>query len=136
MPAMADKAYCANHHYGEKTQMLCIKMSCVKPAISGYKYCADHLTGRAEIDESILQEAYRLIHGERANEYGPPSKNFADVARGWSEILGHTVEADQVALCMIWLKICRYQNGKSRDSLVDIAGYAGTIEMLRDNASA
>lgn len=81
--------------------------------------------------ESILEEAQRIINGPRAESYGPPIKNFADIAYGWSKILNVEVKPEQVALCMIWLKIMRFQNGKpDRDSIVDIAGYAGIIEKV------
>ena len=80
--------------------------------------------------ESVLQEAERLINGDRAAQYGPPKKNFEDIAQGWSQILGVIVTPSDVALCMIWLKMMRYKHGYTRDSVVDIAGYAGTIEKL------
>lgn len=85
--------------------------------------------------ESILAEAERLVNGPRAESYGPPQKNFADIAYGWTKILGYkegiSITPEQVALCMIWLKMMRFQNGKpDRDSIVDIAGYAATIEKL------
>lgn len=77
--------------------------------------------------ETVLEEASRLINGDRAKEYGPPRKNFADIAYGWKAIFGVDITPEQVACAMIWLKIMRFQNGKSRDSVVDMAGYAGTI---------
>jgi hypothetical protein len=85
--------------------------------------------------ESILAEAERLVNGPRAESYGPPQKNFTDIAYGWSKILSLNtiggITPAQVALCMIWLKMMRFQNGKpDRDSIVDIAGYAATIEKL------
>jgi hypothetical protein len=85
--------------------------------------------------ESILEEAQRIVNGPRAESYGPPQKNFADIAYGWNAILlregEQKITPEQVALCMIWLKMMRFQNGKpDRDSIVDIAGYAATIEKV------
>lgn len=70
-------------------------------------------------------EAADLINNSRAEEYGPPSVNFSNIARGWEVILGVGVTAEQVSLCMAWLKLARIAgDGKaSRDSFVDGAAY-------------
>lgn len=81
-------------------------------------------------EQSILQEAEELIHGDRAKAYGHPSKNFNNIAKGWSVIFGKDITPEQVALAMIWVKVSRQLNTPKRDNLTDIAGYAGTIEML------
>lgn len=71
----------------------------------------------ADFKESINEEAHRIINNERAAQYGPPKKNFQDIANGWNNILknkhdwiGPLIEPEDVALMMIWLKMCRYQN--------------------------
>lgn len=80
--------------------------------------------------KSILQEAEELINGDRAEAYGDAKTNFTKIAVGWSEIFGTNITAKQVALGMIWLKMCREGNKSGRDNIVDIAGYAGLIEKL------
>jgi hypothetical protein len=86
---------------------------------------------------SVLQEAEQSINGQRAAEYGSASENFSDISIMWSAHLsirnGHTVSVlpEDVAYMMIMLKICREKNSDKRDSLVDIAGYAGCIEKIR-----
>ena len=80
--------------------------------------------------ESVLQEAQRIIHGPRRATYGHPLENFSDIAKGWEVILKCDVVAEDVALCMAWLKICRHNHGGDRDSLVDLAGYAGCIDLI------
>lgn len=81
--------------------------------------------------ENILSEANKIIHGDRQKDYGPPVKNFTDIATGWSVIFGATVTPVQVALAMDWLKTCRMLNGSgSRDSLVDKAGYTAIVAQL------
>lgn len=82
--------------------------------------------------ESILQEADKIINGERRKDYGSPLESFTKIAALWSPVLGIEVTPDQVALCMIGLKIARATNGMQRDSLVDIAGYAGCIELMQN----
>jgi hypothetical protein len=81
---------------------------------------------------SVLEEAQGIIHGPRRASYGHPKKNFGDIAKMWSVILGVDVTSNQVALCMIGLKVCRHNNGQDRDSVLDIAGYAGCIELLSE----
>lgn len=74
--------------------------------------------------ETILDEAKRITAGDRQNAYGPPDQDFARTAAMWSQLLGVDVEARQVALCMIALKLSRETHQRKRDNWVDIAGYA------------
>ncbi len=83
---------------------------------------------------SILEEADDIINGERAESYGSPLIMCNKIAGMWSQILGSEVTPKQVNLCMIALKICRETNKHSRDNLIDIAGYAGVIEKMMDEA--
>ena len=80
--------------------------------------------------ESTLQEAERIINGERRESYGGALESFDRIAQLWTPVLCVTVTAEQVALCMIQLKVARYMNGQQRDSIVDIAGYAGCLEKI------
>lgn len=76
--------------------------------------------------KTVLEEAQELIHGERQADYGEPSKNFEDIAAGWSVIAGTELTAKQVALMMCWLKSCRLlKSPNHRDSWLDLAGYVG-----------
>lgn len=86
--------------------------------------------------ESVLQEAQRIIHGQRRQDYGGPLDSFERIGKLWAPILGVDVTAEQVALCMIGLKIARAMQGFHRDSIVDIAGYAGCIELIQAERDA
>ena len=84
--------------------------------------------------ESVLGEAARLTGGDRQKEYAHPSINFGRIAQMWSLILGVPVTPEQHALCMVAVKIARLMETPGhRDSLVDLAGYARTIEMLDES---
>ncbi len=73
----------------------------------------------------ILDATKATITGPRAAEYGPPDENFGRIAAMWSVILGQEVTAEQVALCMVQVKITRLiQTANHPDSWLDIAGYA------------
>lgn len=75
------------------------------------------------IDNSIAQEAMDIVSGARQQTYGHPSKNFQDTARLWSVVLGIEVTPQQVALCMVHLKLAREVFSPKRDNLVDAIGY-------------
>jgi hypothetical protein len=77
----------------------------------------------SNIDPSIANEAIGLVTGERQASYGHPSRNFQDIADLWSPILGIGVSAEQVALCMVQVKIAREIHNPKRDNLVDAVGY-------------
>jgi len=87
-----------------------------------------------EKPETVLEEAQRLIYGDRARAYGKARPSFNAIATGWSTIVGGKVTAEQVVLMMIWLKMVREFNGAGqRDNIVDIAGYAGCYQKLLDD---
>lgn len=79
---------------------------------------------------SILEEAQKLVYGDRQASYGHPIDDFTRTAVMWGAILGHPVTAEQVGLCMCAVKISRQINKPKRDNLVDLAGYAGTVAMV------
>lgn len=81
---------------------------------------------------NILEEANGLVHGDRQAAYGHPLDDFSRTAKLWSAILGHEVTPEQVGLCMCAVKISRQVNKPKRDNLVDLAGYAATVQMVLD----
>lgn len=73
----------------------------------------------------FIDKAGELISGQRADDYGDATESFRRIAVIWSAILGVKVTAEQVAACMIGLKLGRLSNETSHeDSWVDIIGYA------------
>jgi hypothetical protein len=86
-------------------------------------------------EESILDEAKRIVHGERGENYGHPFEDFSRTAQIWSAILDIDVTPEQVALCMVGVKISREINRPKRDNIVDGAGYFETLEMVKQERS-
>jgi hypothetical protein len=90
---------------------------------------------------SILEEAQEIIYGDREKTYGNPRKNLAAIASLWEMYLYHKglllenseeLRPEDVALMMMLLKVARMINDPThRDSLVDLAGYAGLIERVQ-----
>ncbi|MDV6975290.1 DUF6378 domain-containing protein [Mycobacterium intracellulare] len=88
------------------------------------------------MSETVLQEAERIINGQRREDYGGVTESFNLIGGMWSAYLGINVSAHDVANLMVLLKVARAKNGFHRDSYVDIAGYAGCTEKLDAEASA
>ena len=84
---------------------------------------------------SILDEAQKIIYGDREQTYGDPAKNLRMIGELWATYLGLPLEAikpEDVANMMILLKVARLRNTPTHyDSLVDIAGYAALVERIR-----
>jgi hypothetical protein len=80
--------------------------------------------------ETVLQEAQRLILGDRNSSYDHPLDNFQRIADIWSVVLGIKVTPEQVGLCMVGVKLARESYMPKRDNLVDGAGYFGTVQMV------
>ena len=85
--------------------------------------------------KSVLEEAQELLHGARMEEYGSPVDSFKRISKMWSIFLDTEVTPEQVALCLIQMKVSRAIYSNKRDSFVDIAGYAGTLELLHDESN-
>jgi hypothetical protein len=87
-------------------------------------------------NESILDEAKRIVHGDRGENYGHPFEDFSRTAQIWSAILETEVTPEDVALCMVGLKISREVNRPKRDNIVDGAGYFETLQMVKEERRA
>jgi hypothetical protein len=90
--------------------------------------------------ESILEEAQRLIHGARNAEYGHPLDNHATTAALWNAYVaalqarGATLGPEDVCYLNVLQKVARAVTTGvyKRDTPVDVAGYAGNVEMIQD----
>lgn len=79
-----------------------------------------HTTSRYD----ILDAAYDAVT-QRLEHYGKPEDNFAIIAEYWSTFTGIDLEAWQVAVMLVLLKIARTHTDHTHiDSWVDMAGYA------------
>ena len=73
----------------------------------------------------FLKEADTLVSGQRHKDYGDKTENHKNIAKLWSAYLNVSVEAHDVAILMILLKIARTKVGAvSRDTYVDMAAYS------------
>jgi hypothetical protein len=74
--------------------------------------------------EKLLDEAKRIVCGDRDQQYGKPEDNFETIAKLWSYYLTYPISKGDVAMMMILLKVAREGEKHKHDNLVDIAGYA------------
>lgn len=81
--------------------------------------------------ESICKMADKVVNDSRQNDYGHPFWNFTDIAKIWSVVLDKdNITPEQVAQCMIGTKLARQKHKFTLDNLVDMAGYAKTLQMI------
>lgn len=85
----------------------------------------------------ILDIAKDIVTKDRNEQYGSPEDNFNQIAEYWSTYLETKINAHDVAVMMILLKIARIKTGSPKaDSYIDIAGYAscgGEIALKTNN---
>ncbi len=80
--------------------------------------------------ESILEEAIRVTSGARRRDYDSATPNHQRIADFWNCYMksrkepNAEISALDVATMMILLKIARASYTPTRDTFVDIAGYA------------
>lgn len=82
--------------------------------------------------KTIFEEAEVIVGGDRRQDYGDVRESFERIGKAWSAVLPCDVTAEQVALCMIGLKLVRESHAHKRDNVVDIAGYARCLEKMTD----
>lgn len=82
--------------------------------------------------KTILEQAQSIVYGDRQDAYGNVTDNFSNIAKLWSVVIGKDITAEQVALCMVQVKVARQLHKPGRDNLVDGAGYFATIEKMQN----
>ena len=83
--------------------------------------------------EYILREAARIVCGDRNEQYGEPEDNFRAIAELWEAYVRERcvskgavvcINAADVAMMMVLLKVARTIGGTQTETYIDIAGYA------------
>lgn len=87
--------------------------------------------------QDVLLKAGNLIDGDRHEEYGEAKDNFALIAKYWNGHLGLVdfITVRDVAIMMTLMKIARTHGDgrKSRDTFVDICGYAALAGEINED---
>jgi hypothetical protein len=104
---------------------------CKGPAKAGNKFCFHCDPAGIQESDTILQEAGKIVYGDREQTYGKPGANLERIAAGWAVIFEDGIfTPEKVALAMTWLKIARELHRHKRDNLVDACGYLALIEKM------
>lgn len=80
-----------------------------------------------ESHETVLQEAQRLVYGDRGRDYGHPTEDYTRTVRIFNAMTGHNLSPMEGMLFMVAVKLSRFKNKATRDCLVDAAGYLECI---------
>lgn len=87
----------------------------------------------------MLIRAEKLINGQRQKDYGDKLQSFAQIAMLFQGVLAtklaptERITAEDVALLMMQVKIARLAKSPDhRDSILDVAGYAGCYDKILD----
>lgn len=86
----------------------------------------------------FLARAEELTAGDRNRSYGSPYTNHARIARLWSDYLDFRVTPEQVAICMVLLKVARLMEksgSEATDTFVDLTAYsaiAGELSLIEE----
>jgi hypothetical protein len=95
------------------------------------RIAASVLTAVEASGETILQEAQRLVHGDRGAAYGHPIEDYTRTGRMWGAILGlPDIDPRICALMMAAMKLSREAHKPKRDNRTDLAGYAECADMI------
>jgi hypothetical protein len=81
---------------------------------------------------TILEEASAAVDGPRRADYGHPLDNHGRTAAFWSTYLGVPITEEQVCVLNVLQKVARSMQVLTRDTLVDMAGYARNIELIQE----
>lgn len=108
---------------------------------------ADYLEDRGEpcraandsepaTESTVATEAHGLVYGDRQGDYGHPREDFTRTAVIWTGLLQHKladgayIDPEDIARCMVGVKLARDVHSPKRDNRVDMAGYAITLDRL------
>lgn len=86
------------------------------------------------MNESITEEANRIVNGDRNDDYGDAYDNMNRTARIMSAMTELDVEARHVPMLMIAVKVAREMYKPKRDNRVDIAGWADILDQTVEAA--
>lgn len=98
------------------------------------KYWADFALRHGIIkEESILQEADRILNGERDADYPDPVENFKHIAAIASAILKKDLTDEECCVVMLAVKLARENYKHKRDNIVDGVAYMDILSRIKEN---
>lgn len=84
-------------------------------------------------EESILQEADRILNGDRDADYGDPVENFKRISRIASAILDKEITDEECCVVMLAVKLARENYKHKRDNVVDGVAYMEILSRIKES---
>lgn len=90
------------------------------------------------VGETCVEEAQRLVYGDRGRDYGHPLDDYERTSSMWNALLGdklrfgERITAEDAVRCMVAVKLSRDVHAPKRDNRVDMAGYAECLQRITD----
>lgn len=81
--------------------------------------------------ETILEEAQRITHGARQQDYAAPEVNFERIGKIASAILGKEITPTDACIILMAVKLAREMHNHKRDNLTDLAGYTWCLSRIQ-----
>lgn len=82
--------------------------------------------------DDVADRALLIVKGARMDAYGHPLDNLERIGRLWAALLGvEQITAEQVALCMVAVKLSRETHRPNLDNVVDGIGYLLALHEAR-----
>ena len=79
-----------------------------------------------------LDTAAKIVQGQRQFDYGDKYQNHENISKLWSAYLDYKISANDVAICMMLLKVARLKHRPTEDCYIDMAGYAAIAGEIND----
>ena len=123
----------------------CQVLGCANVPPPGARFCDECVRGGKvhgvrTSPPSVLDEAARLVHGDRQQAYGHPRDNHACTAELWNAYLNrrrsatgnpdYQLDAYDVCLLNDLQKTSRLAHSRHRDGLTDKVGFVANAEMV------
>ena len=83
--------------------------------------------------ESVLEEAQKILHGDRDADYGDPVENFKRISRIASAILDKEITDEECCVVMLAVKLARENYRHKRDNIVDGVAYMEILSRIKEN---
>lgn len=115
-------------------QLLKLREGFETAAQTGKPYVYGAQDETASIERRILNQAADAITGDRAESYGPAEDSFETIAQLWNTYAGTDLDAEDVAMMLVLMKVARQMYKHKDDNLIDIAGYAALAARIHDKA--
>lgn len=88
--------------------------------------------GLKQKPKSILNEAEKIVNGDRNEQYGDPLKAFQEYSNILETNFGIKLTPSEICKVQMAIKLGRMKYKHKRDSVVDLCGYAEILNRLEN----